>query len=294
MALSEPAAFRPPTANPGSTPAGDADRGQGESELRVVRVLANPRPVVRRSEFRHAAVRRPGLLRRRESIKDYVERFLQSVGTIDSAGRRLEERIQAAVAAEIGRTRLNQLVSLEAGQLKLDAISQRVTQSIREIAAEQFGIEVVDVRIKRFGYPEAVKPFVYAEIRSERERVAVQYRAEGASEKAKIESLADLQRDQLLAQAQRDATTIRGEGEAKAIETFNRAHSQNPQFYEFLKTLETYRSILDDQTTVVLAADSPLLKLLTQGVPAAVAQPLNGPPPTPGPAVPAPSSPPTP
>jgi membrane protease subunit HflC len=208
-------------------------------------------------------------------IARYVERFLQSVGSADAAERRLEERIQAAIAAEIGRTRLSQLVSLDAKQPALDEISRTVTTALRKTAAEQFGIEVVDIRIKRFGYPEAVKPAVYAEIRSERERVAVQFRAEGSSEKAKIESKADLQRDQLLAQAERDAAKIRGEGEAKAIETFNKAHGKNPQFYEFLKTLETYRSILDDRTTLVLSAESPLLKLLTEGLPEQVVQPAQ-------------------
>ncbi|MBC8871998.1 MAG: protease modulator HflC [Planctomycetes bacterium] len=203
----------------------------------------------------------------RREMEKYVHRFLRSVGTVETAESRLEERIQAAIAAEIGHTQLQQLVSLDTDGLQLDAIATRVSESIRRTAADEFGIEVVDVRLKRFNYPEAVKPAVYAEIRSERERVAVQYRAEGASQKAKIESLANLQRDQLLAQARRDATTIRGEGEAKAIEIFNAAHSKDPQFYELLKTLEAYRTILDDQTTVVLSADSPLLKLLTEGLP---------------------------
>ena len=153
------------------------------------------------------------------------------------------------------------------GDVQLEAIAQRVTESIRGVAAEQFGIEVVDVRWKRFNYPEAVRPSVYAEIRSERERVAIQYRAQGASQKSKIESLADLQREQLLAQARREATRVRGEGEAKAIEIYNAAHSKDPAFYELLKTLETYRAILDNQTTIVLSADSPLLKLLTRGLP---------------------------
>lgn len=201
-------------------------------------------------------------------IETYVRRFLQSVGTAQAAERRLEERIQAAIAAEIGRTKFGRLVSLTPGEVQLEAIAERVTQSIRRVAAEQFGIEVVDVRWKRFNYPEAVKPAVYAEIRSERERVAIQYRAEGASQKSKIESQADLQREQLLAQARREATRIRGDGEAKAIEIFNAAHSKDPAFYELLKTLETYRTILDNQTTIVLSADSPMLKLLTRGLPA--------------------------
>ena len=199
--------------------------------------------------------------------ENYVRRYLQTVGGKAAAESRLEERIQAAIAAEIGRTRLAELASLAPDGLKLEAIMQRITESIRQTAIEQFGIEVVDVRLKRFNYPQAVKPAVFAEIRSERERVAVQYRAEGESEKTRIESQATLERDRLLAQAQRDATRMRGEGEAKAMEIFNAAHGKNPGFYQLLKTLETYRSILDEQTTIVLSADSPLLKLLSQGLP---------------------------
>lgn len=201
------------------------------------------------------------------TVEPHVRRFLESVGSVEVAENRLEERVQAALAAEIGRTRLTQLISLSAGEVQLQAISERISKSLSEIITEQFGIEIVDIRLKRFTYPEAVRPAVFAEIRSERERVAVQYRAQGASEKAKIQSLADLQRDQVLAQAKREALTIRGTGEAKAIEVYNQAHTQDPKFYELLKTLETYRGMLDDQTTVVLSADSPMLKLLSEGVP---------------------------
>src|SRR5487761_49815 len=202
-----------------------------------------------------------------ESTESYVKRFLQSLGGVAAAESRLEERIQAALAAEIGRTRLAELVSLEPDGVAIEPIMDRVTANIRRAAVEQFGIEVVEVRLKRFNYPDAVNPAVYAEIRSERQRVAVQYRAEGESEKIRIESQATLARDRLLAQAKREATRLRGEGEAKAIEIFNAAHSKDPAFYQLLKTLDTYRTILDEQTTVVLSADSPLLKLLTQGLP---------------------------
>jgi membrane protease subunit HflC len=200
-------------------------------------------------------------------LERHVHRFLQSAGTPEIMENRLEERVQAALAAEIGRLRFDQLVSLDPRQLQLDQLADRVTQSMRSTAADQFGIEVVDVRLKRITYPDAVRPSVFAEIRSERERVAVQYRAEGASEKEKIRSQADLQREQLLAHARREALAIRGAGEAKAIEIFNQAHGKDPQFYELLKTLETYRSVLDGQTTVVMSSDSPLLKLLTEGLP---------------------------
>ena len=163
-------------------------------------------------------------------IESHVKRYLQSVGSAKAAESRLEERIQAALAAEIGRTRFDQLVSLQADQVQIEPLTERVSEAIRQAAAEQFGIEVVDVRLTRFSYPEAVKPAVYAEIRSERERVAVQHRAEGASQKAKIESLATLQRDQILAQARRESASIRGQAEAKSIETFNAAPRKDPEF----------------------------------------------------------------
>lgn len=213
--------------------------------------------------------------RAEQSVEEHVRRFMQSAGTIPVMENRLEERVQALLAAEIGRLRFEQLVSLDREQLQLAQLAARVTRELRQSAAEQFGVEVVDVRVKRINYPDAVKPAVFAEIRSERERVAVQYRAEGASEKAKIQSLADLQRDQLLAEAKREALAIRGGGEAMAIDIFNQAHSKDPQFYELLKTLETYRSILDNQTTVVLSADTPLLKLLTHGLPEPAPLPKN-------------------
>ncbi|HEX4129365.1 MAG TPA: protease modulator HflC [Pirellulales bacterium] len=204
-------------------------------------------------------------------LERYVRQFLQSVGTVDTAQRRLEERLQAMIAAELGHVRMDQLVSLDPGHLKLAEMLERVTRGVQAAAADEYGIEVVDVRIKRFNYPESVKPAVFAEIRSERQRVADQYRAEGKSQATKIRSLAELHRDQILSQAKREAARVRGEGEARAIETANAAHRQDPAFYELLKTLDTYRAMLDGQTTVILSADSPLLKLLTEGVPPAAA-----------------------
>jgi membrane protease subunit HflC len=153
--------------------------------------------------------------------------------------------------------------------VKLPAALSQVGERLRAAALREYGIELVDVRVRRFNYPESVKPAVFAEIRSERMRVAEQYRAEGASQATKLRSLADLHRDQVLSQAQRDAARLRGEGEAKAIETANAAHRADPAFYELLKSLEAAKAMLDDQTTIVLSADSPLLKLLTRGLPPA-------------------------
>ncbi len=200
-------------------------------------------------------------------IERRVRQFLQSVGTVDTANRRLEERVQAAIAAELGHVRMDQIVSLEAGAVKLPEALSQVGERLRAAVLREYGIELVDVRVRRFNYPESVKPSVFAEIRSERMRVAEQYRAEGRSKATKLRSLAELHRDQVLSQARREAARVRGEGEAKAIETANAAHRQDPAFYELLKSLEALKDILDDQTTIVISADSPLLRLLTRGLP---------------------------
>jgi membrane protease subunit HflC len=126
---------------------------------------------------------------------------------------------------------------------------------------------VVDVRIKRFNHPEGAKPAIFEMIRTERQGVAERYRAEGKSEAARIRSRADTERAQILSKAAADAERLRGAGDAEAMRIANAAHSQDPQFYQLLKTLDTYRAILNEKTTIVLSVDSNLLKLLTEGTP---------------------------
>ena len=110
-----------------------------------------------------------------------------------------------------------------------------------------------------------VRPAVFDLIRSERRQVAAKLRAEGEAQYLTITSQADRTRDTMLAEAEAEARRIRGHAEAEATRVLNEAHGRDPRFFEFLRTLESYRSILDDRTTVVLSPSSPLLKLLVQG-----------------------------
>ena len=107
---------------------------------------------------------------------------------------------------------------------------------------------------------------VFEQIRSERQRVAAATRAEGESQARVIRSAADRQRAAVIAAAESDAARTIGEGEALAARIANDAQAADPAFYQFLKTLETYRAALDSKTTLVLSADSSFLRLLTQGV----------------------------
>ena len=201
-----------------------------------------------------------------EKFEPTVMRFLQSVGTMSVANERLRERIDSMLKAKVGQMSLSQFVSLDPKDIQLDSLTRELTEAMQRDAIEQFGIEVVEIRIKRFNHPEGVKPAIFDMIRAERQGVAERYRAEGKSEAAKIRSLADTEKAQILSKAQADAERLRGEGEADAMRIANEAHSLDPNFYKLVKTLDTYRAILNERTTIVLSADSPLLKLLTEGV----------------------------
>jgi modulator of FtsH protease HflC len=200
-------------------------------------------------------------------FQESVLKFVQSVGSINGAQDRLRERLDSVLKAKVGQMSLSEFVSLDPNDIRLEQLNQELTEQMRRDALEQFGIEVVDVRVKRFNHPEGVKAAILDMIRAERQGVAERYRAEGKSEAAKIRSLADTERSQILSKALADAERIRGEGDAEAMKIANEAHSEDPQFYQLLKTLDTYRAILNEKTTIVLSSESPLLKLLTDGMP---------------------------
>jgi membrane protease subunit HflC len=195
---------------------------------------------------------------------DDVERFLKSVRTMPDAAARLEDMAASVLAAELGGHDLAALVKVDR-ESALDALMKDVTARIGEQATREYGLTVVDVRLRRLNYPEEVRSAVFEQIRSERKRVAAATRAEGESQARTIRSAADLERARTVAEAEADAARVIGEGEAQATRIANDAHAADPAFYQFLKTLETYRAALDNRTTLVLSADSAFLRLLTQG-----------------------------
>ncbi len=196
-----------------------------------------------------------------------VERFLRSVRTLPDASARLEDMAASVLASELVGHDLTDLIRVGDASA-LDAMMTAATGRIADQAGKEYGLAVVDVRLRRLNYPEEVRSAVFEQIRSERKRAAAATRAEGESQARTIRSAADLERARMVAEAEADAARLVGEGEAQAARIANDAHAADPGFYQFLKTLETYRAALDAKTTLVLSADSPFLKLLTQGVPA--------------------------
>jgi membrane protease subunit HflC len=205
-------------------------------------------------------------------IENYVawriedpNRFVQSVGDTLAAEMRLHDIIWSGLSASLGTLDLDSLVSVAADKVQAASMLDLLTANADRAALMQYGIRVVDVRIKRLNLPEQNKQSVFARMRAERERIAMQYRAEGEAQALAIRANADRQKEEILSAAYKEAETIRGEGDAEATRVYGQAYSKNPHFYKLLRTLESYQKVLDDKTTIILNSDSALLRILMQG-----------------------------
>ena len=192
------------------------------------------------------------------------ERFLQTVGDTEAAEMRLHDIVWSGLSAALGGHDLDSLVS-PSGKVESSGLMDQLSVLTDRAALAQYGINVVDVRIKRLNLPEQNKQSVYARMRAERERIARQYRAEGEEQALSIRADADRRKAELLSAAYKKAEKIRGEGDAESTRIYGQAYSKNPRFYKLLRTLEAYKKVLDDKTTAILSSDSELLKVLTHG-----------------------------
>ncbi len=192
------------------------------------------------------------------------EAFIQKLGSDQGAEMRLHDLVWSGLAAAIAELELEEIVSATEGNAHSGVLDDLATQSGTS-ALEEYGIRVADVRVKRLNLPEQNKQSVYARMRAERERIARQYRAEGEEQALRIRAEADRQTEEILAKAYKEAETTKGEGDAEAARIYGDAYSRNQSLYKLTRTLETYRKALDEDTTVILSADSELLRLLTTG-----------------------------
>ncbi|MEN6344177.1 MAG: protease modulator HflC [Armatimonadia bacterium] len=197
-------------------------------------------------------------------VKDPVQ-FLKVVGTVPAAERALHDIVWGSVSAALGREPIDAVLSPDAGQVKTDRIMAEVTQRCARRAAVDYGVEILDIAIKRLNFPEQNKQSVFDRMRAERERIVKQYRAEGESAAMRIRAEADKKKSEILADAYRDAETVKGQGDAQASRTYAAAYGVDPDFYKFSRTLDSYKKVFGDKTTVVLSSDSELLRLLTKG-----------------------------
>src|SRR5579872_3756244 len=178
---------------------------------------------------------------------------------------RLHDIIWSGLSAALGTHDLESIVSANPEKLQAANMLDGLTSMTDHAALAQYGINVEDVRIKRLNLPEQNKQSVYARMRAERERIARQYRAEGEEQALSIRADADKQREEIVSVAYKEAEKTKGEGDAESTKIYGAAYSKNPRLYKLLRTLESYKKVIDDKTTAILSSDSELLKILTRG-----------------------------
>ncbi|WP_297216971.1 protease modulator HflC [uncultured Desulfovibrio sp.] len=181
--------------------------------------------------------------------------FYRTMRTIQGAQARLDDVVYSQLRALVGAYTLTQVVSSDRA-----TIMERVTQKASELM-KPYGVEVLDVRIKRADLPADNQRAIFDRMRAERERQAKQYRSEGEEESTRIRSDADRQKAIILAEAARDAQVVRGEGDARAASIFASAYSKAPEFYSFQRWLETLRKGLKENSTMVLSNEVPMLNM---------------------------------
>jgi len=191
-------------------------------------------------------------------------KFLVTVVDRTTAEAQLEDIIRSEVGSALGSHELSVLLSTDETTVRVDEIVTMITERAAAKASEGYGIGVRAIRIKRLNFPEENRQAVFRRMEAERERIARQYRSEGEEEAEKVRAEADLAQARILAEAERRAQEIRGEADAEAARIYARAYSQDPEFYEFVKTLEAYESFIDSDATIVLPSNSRLLYLLKQ------------------------------
>ena len=182
--------------------------------------------------------------------------FLQTVQAIPTAITRMDDIIYSELRRELGTHNMTEIITETR-----EEIMEKVTEN-SDKATDQYGIEVVDVRIKRVDLPKENEQSIYARMEAERNRQANKFRSEGDEEAQKIRASTEKDKTIILAVAYKESQEIRGLGEAQALEIYAKTFNKDVDFYEFLRTLETYKKVIDDKTTLVLPADSKLFKML--------------------------------
>jgi membrane protease subunit HflC len=209
-------------------------------------------------------------LEKKDVIVDYyakwvisdVEKFYVATrgGDVQYATGLLGQRINRALRDEFGKRTVQEVVAGERGEI-LDVV-EATTDQLRD----ELGITVVDVRTKRIDLPEEVSNSVYARMRAERTRVAKDFRARGGEAAERIRANADREREIILANAYRDAETVRGEGDARATETYAGAFGKNQEFYTLYRSLSAYRNSFGSSDILVLQPDSDFFKYFSNSL----------------------------
>lgn len=188
-------------------------------------------------------------------------RYVESIRTEVRAVERLSDLYRSSAGIVVSNKPREVFVSLGLEHQDVSLISGEILDLVKPIA-EDYGIDVMKIGIVEYTLPAENRPSVIQRMISERARIAARYRSEGEEAAIRIEAYAIHEHEKLMATAHAEATTILGEAEAEAMSTLAAAYSEDPEFYKFIRALDSYDAIIDRNTTLILPADSELFRYL--------------------------------
>ncbi len=190
------------------------------------------------------------------------ERFLATTGSRSTAEQRLSDVVLTKIGSVVGGHPSAALVSLEGHASQFERILEQIVAESRQRAIADYGIDLVDIRLRQLSLPEQNRANVFARMQAERGKIAMTYRSEGEREFKKVVAEAEREKTRILAEAYREAEAAKGAGDAEAMRIYAEAFRKNPQLYKFRRTLQAYEKILDGSTTVFLPADAEIFRTL--------------------------------
>ena len=183
-------------------------------------------------------------------------RYLETLGERAVAEARIADIVEGEIGAVIGRFSASSFITAGAASSQYHSMVLAIRDRAARFVDKAYGIELVDVDIRRLSLPELNKEHVFDRMKAERGRIAKEQRSAGEMEAKRIIAEADHQRADIAAEAYAKAQRLRAEGDAEAARTYTAAFSRDPMFYKFLRTLQAYQQFLDDKTTLFLPADA--------------------------------------
>jgi len=182
-------------------------------------------------------------------IVDETRYYESTAGSEMAAQRLIAPRVDESLRNEFGRRTLAEIVSEQRDELMTRPIDELNTALVDEM-----GVSIMDIRVKQIDLPTEVSNSVYERMRTERQREAREYRAEGKEQAERIRAAADRSRQVILANAQKEADILRGEGDAMATAIYSEAYEQDSQFYSFLRSMEAYREAFSNKDDIMVVS----------------------------------------
>jgi modulator of FtsH protease HflC len=189
-------------------------------------------------------------------------RYLATAGSRAMAQERLADIVLAAVGSVIGAHPASAVISVDGRASRFAEVMRGILDEARPRIRAEYGIDLVDVRLRQLTLPEQNRSNVFARMQAERGKIAMQYRSEGEREYRKLVAVADHEKTRILAEAYREAERLKAEGDAHAMQVYADAFGRGPQFYKFTRTLSAYEKMLAGDTTIFLPADAEIFRIL--------------------------------